>query len=125
MAAITSTAANTKASSVASTASAQNASASPAYRVARARRWLHASMRATRSGVVRAGTNCMATKRPAVAIGLPVSSKTITASAISPSQLPSSFVKYAVASRLKPGRDRGLGAERSDLTVCQRFPKFG
>ncbi len=48
-----------------------------------------------------AGTNCIATNRPAVAIGLSVSSKTTTASAISPSQFPSSFVEVGEGETLE------------------------
>ena len=72
MAAMPSTAARTNVSSVASTASAQNAS-----RLGRVQRRERAAVTpgvdaGDDRGVVSAGTNCIATKRPAVAIGLSV-----------------------------------------------------
>ena len=76
------------------------------------------SVRATTPWLKNAGRKCIPMKSAAVASGLPVLSKTSTASAISPTQLPSSLTVYAPASCRKPGSRSGASA--CLIVACER-----
>ena len=91
-------------------ASAVKVTASPRYSAGSTTFVPIGSVRATTAWLRKAGRKCMPMNSAAVASGLPVSSNTSTASAISPTQLPNSLIVYADASRPKPGSLRGARA---------------
>ena len=99
-------------------ASAMNVSASPRYRSGSTSLVPAGSVRATTPWLRKAGRKCIPMNKAAVASGLPVWSKTSTASAISPTQLPSSLTVYAPASWLNPGSRSGASARF--ISLAQR-----